>query len=207
MELAEQNMALVPWVVRRYFSHRGQFDQDFLQAGYEGLMHAASLYRPERGFTFSTYATPWIRQAVQREMHRAESPRMSDRKADMARSVFPVEDALIQKLGRMPSVEEVSMAAGVDVMTLQAPRLIALGGDLEFADEGEPSPHLAKEEYGYLGVELEESLGGLSDQDQDLARLFAAGFTKAEVARMYGVSPTTISNRAIALGELLRDTL
>ncbi len=69
-ELARQrmitsNLRLVVMVARRY-QHRGLDLDDLIEEGNLGLMHAVEKFDPERGFRFSTYATWWIRQSVER---------------------------------------------------------------------------------------------------------------------------------------------
>jgi RNA polymerase sigma factor (sigma-70 family) len=62
--LVVDNLALVHWVVRRWGA-AGNYE-DRVQDGMFGLMRAAQLYDPSRGFAFATYAVPWIRQAIGR---------------------------------------------------------------------------------------------------------------------------------------------
>ena len=63
--LIERNLRLVVSIARHYV-HRGVALPDLIEEGNLGLMHALGKFDPERGFRFSTYATWWIRQAVER---------------------------------------------------------------------------------------------------------------------------------------------
>ena len=71
-KICEHNLRLVPNVVRKHLSKRVGYTMssevtcDLLQQGYIGLRRAAEKYDATRGFTFSTYATNWISQAVSR---------------------------------------------------------------------------------------------------------------------------------------------
>ena len=71
-KICEHNLRLVPNVVRKYVNKRMGFTMnsevisDLLQQGYIGLRRAAEKYDATRGFTFSTYAHPWIYQAFTR---------------------------------------------------------------------------------------------------------------------------------------------
>ena len=71
-KICEHNLRLVATVVRTYIGKRVRYSMnsevasDLLQQGYIGLRRAAEKYDGTRGFTFSTYASSWIRQAVSR---------------------------------------------------------------------------------------------------------------------------------------------
>jgi len=65
--LVRNNQALVTYIVNKYYSNRKdyrKYREDILQEGTLGLMSAIDRYKVELGFKFSTYATCWIRQAV-----------------------------------------------------------------------------------------------------------------------------------------------
>lgn len=64
-KMVEGNLRLVVKIARRY-TNRGLAYLDIIEEGNLGLMHAIEKYEPERGFRFSTYATWWIRQSIER---------------------------------------------------------------------------------------------------------------------------------------------
>ena len=63
--MIERNLRLVVSIARHY-THRGVALPDLIAEGNLGLMHALTKFDPERGFRFTTYATWWIRQSVER---------------------------------------------------------------------------------------------------------------------------------------------
>lgn len=65
--MVEANTALVPWFVNRWHSRASDEEkEEHVANGMLGLIRAVQLFDPTKGFKFSTYAHPWIRQAIQR---------------------------------------------------------------------------------------------------------------------------------------------
>ena len=74
--MIEHNLRLVVSIAKNYVG-RGLLMTDLIEEGNLGLMHAIGKFEPERGFRFSTYASWWIRQSIERAiMHQARLVRL-----------------------------------------------------------------------------------------------------------------------------------
>lgn len=75
--LIMHNMRLVLAIAPKYAA-RGVEHEDLVQSGVIGLNRAAELYDPDSGFRFSTYATAWVHQSIQRACQKSETIRVPD---------------------------------------------------------------------------------------------------------------------------------
>jgi RNA polymerase sigma factor (sigma-70 family) len=102
---------------------------ELLTWGWLGLRTALRHYNPRLGFAFSTYACTRIVGSI-RDGVRAENP-VPKRLATIARRVGAVELDLVQKLGRPPTMEEVSREAGIEIAQLQVVRRTKTAASIE----------------------------------------------------------------------------
>ena len=113
--LAEGNLRLVIAVARRY-AHLGLPLSDLIQEGNLGLLHAIDKYDYRRGFKFSTYATWWIRQAVNRGVaDKARTIRVPVHISEQRNKVLKAQRSGLQETGRTLSHEEVADRIGLPV--------------------------------------------------------------------------------------------
>ena len=203
-DLIEGNLRLVLSVIHR-FDKRGESPDDLFQVGCIGLIKAISNFDPTKNVRFSTYGVPMIAGEVRRYLRDNSAIRVSRSLRDVAYRVLQCKEALLLRLGREPTLEEISRELDLpqeDVSeALDAVCAPVSLYDPVYSDGGDPLTVMdqVRDRKNTEGnwmehITLQNAFQSLNEREKQILSLrFYYGKTQMEVAECMGISQAQVS--------------
>lgn len=203
-KLIEGNLRLVLSVIQR-FDKRGENPDDLFQVGCIGLIKAISNFDPDKQVRFSTYGVPMIAGEVRRYLRDNSVIRVSRSIRDVAYRVLQCKEALTTRLGREPTLEEISKELDIPLeevsRALDAVCAPASLYDPVYSDGGDALTVMDQvrdtknTEDGWMEhITLQNAFRALNDREKQILSLrFYDGKTQMEVASALGISQAQVS--------------
>ena len=199
-QLIESNNGLI-WSIARRFFGRGVDPDDLYQLGCMGFLKALYGFDPAFGTRFSTYAVPKITGEIRRFLRDDGSIKVSRTIKERAYTIKTARSALEQRLGREPTLSEISLETGFtaeDIATAETASAAPESLQKETGEDGFTLEHVLSDslledklvEY----VSLKEAVNSLPEKEKSVILLrFYRGLTQDKSAKILGISQVQVS--------------
>ncbi len=216
-QLVEENVGLV-WCVVKRFCGRGTEAEDLFQIGSIGLLKAIDKFDLSYDVKFSTYAVPMISGEIKRFLRDDGMIKVSRSLKELSYRSIRAREKLTDRLGREPTLEEMSAELGVDkeeivqameaggeVESLYRPIHQKEGSEIRLLDRLEEKDQ--REEKILDRMVLRQMLETLDSRERQLIYLrYFADKTQADVGKIMGISQVQVSRMEKRIIENLRKT-
>ncbi|HKM28299.1 MAG TPA: sigma-70 family RNA polymerase sigma factor [Anaerovoracaceae bacterium] len=208
-QIVEKYLYMVDILIRKYLGKGVEYD-DLYQVGALALVSAVERFDPDKGFEFSSFATPTILGEIKKYFRDKQwSLKVPRRLKEIAAKVQEAKDDLYAELHRKPTVEEISAKTEISVEQIieamegaQAYGTYSL--DKTFEEQGEDGESAFLERYtgfdekGYERVEISEIINKVMSSFNDQYRyIFKERFlynkSQGEIAKTLNISQMTVS--------------
>ncbi len=204
-KIVEEHLYLVEILIKKYL-HKGVDYDDLYQVGAMALVSAVERFNPEKGFEFSSFATPTILGEIKRYFRDKEwRMKVPRRVKEISIQIPKAKEKLLAETGRMPTVEE--LAEYMKLSNEEVIEAMESGNayntfSLEQAAEDDQIVTFDKfasiEEKGYGSVEdfdvIKRVLVNLKDNEKKIFKMrYVQDKTQTEIAKTLGISQMTVS--------------
>lgn len=214
-QLVEENVGLIWCVVKRFYG-RGTDAEDLFQIGSIGLIKAIDKFDLTYDVKFSTYAVPMISGEIRRFLRDDGMIKVSRSLKELSYKIFQTRESLIARLGREPTLEELSetmevdkeeivqaLEAGGEVESLYKPIHQKEGNEIQLVDKLVEKER--KEDKILDHMLLEQLLESLDKEERQLIYLrYFADETQTQVGKKLGISQVQVSRMEKRIIENLR---
>lgn len=214
-QLVEENVGLIWCVVKRFYG-RGTDAEDLFQIGSIGLLKAIDKFDLSYDVKFSTYAVPMISGEIKRFLRDDGMIKVSRSLKELSYKIFQTREALIAKLDREPTLEELAetmevdkeeivqaMEAGGEVESLYKPIHQKEGNEIRLVDKLEEKDR--KEDKILDHMLLKQLLESLDKEERQLIYLrYFADETQTQVGKKLVISQVQVSRMEKRIIENMR---
>ena len=221
--IVEENLYIVDILIRKYLGKVVDYD-DLYQVGAMALVSAVERFDPTKGYEFQSFATPTILGEIKKYFRDKEwSLKVPRRMKENAGKVQEAKEKLTGKLGRVPTVEEISEITGLTheqiiqaMESAKAYGTYSLDSPATTSDEEADAAALEKyigfEDNGFERVELGEIINNVLKNFSDTYKYifkqrFILNKSQSEIASKLGVSQMTVSRAEKAIIESFKKEL
>jgi RNA polymerase sporulation-specific sigma factor len=216
--LIEMNLPLVSSISKKFLNRGYEYD-DIFQIGCIGLVKAVNNFDDSFNVKFSTYAVPMIIGEIKRFLRDDGIIKVSRSVKNTARKLHYDKDSLTKKMGREPTIEELSQFSGIDkediITALESSSSMQYLYDTIHQDDGAPVLLIDKLSENYEEdnevldkLALKEALTKLDMKSRQIIMLrYFKDKTQIQVAKMMGISQVQVSRIEKKVLKIMKDKL